>query len=280
MKNRNYYIRQTLLIAGMTIICAVFLIPLIFMVTLSFQSQDVIMEDGGAKLFPSVWTFDNYITIFNTANSPIFKWLMNSLIVAFLSALLTILIASMSAFAYARLKFKGRKWLFNALLLTMMIPSVVSLIPNYMTISALGLKNTLTALIIPMLGAVTNVFLIRQFLFSIPKELDEAALIDGANYFRLFFRIILPQMVPILVVVGLNTFLAAWNDVLWPLVINPSIDARTITAGMENIERTFEENIPCIMAATLISSLPVLIIYMFAQKYLIKGISLTSGMKE
>lgn len=96
---------------------------------------------------------------------------MNSLIVAFLSALLTILIASMSAFAYARLKFKGRKWLFNALLLTMMIPSVVSLIPNYMTISALGLKNTLTALIIPMLGAVTNVFLIRQFLFSIPKNL-------------------------------------------------------------------------------------------------------------
>ncbi len=186
----------------------------------------------------------------------------------------------MSAFAFARLKFKGRKWLFNGMLLTMMIPSVVSLIPNYLTISTLHLKDTLIALIVPMLGGVTNVFLIRQFLYSVPQELDEAALLDGANYFRLFYRIILPQMVPILVVVALNTFLASWNDILWPLIINPSSTARTITAGMENIQKAYEDDIPCIMASTLVSSLPVLIVYLFSQKYLIRGISLTSGMKE
>lgn len=280
MKNKAYYVRQTLLIAGMALICAIFLIPIIFLVTLTFQDQDVIIEDGGAKLIPTVWTLKNYAKVFGTLDSPIWRWLLNSLVVAFSSAILTVIIASLSAFAYARLKFKGRKALFNCLLLTMMIPSVVSLIPNYLTISTLNLKNTLTALIIPCLGGVTNVFLIRQFLYSIPKELDEAALLDGANHFRLFYRIILPQMVPILVVVGLNTFLASWNDLLWPLVINPSSSARTITSGLESIAKTYEEDIPCIMVVTLISALPVFIIYVFSQKYLIKGISLTSGMKE
>ena len=280
MKNKRYYLRQTLLIGGMAIICLIFLIPLVFLVTLSFQDQEVIMYDGGAHLFPSVWTTKNYEKIFSNTNYPVLRWLINSLVTATLTSLLTVIFASMSAFAFARLKFKGRKMLFNCLLLTMMIPSVVSLIPNYLTISALHLKNTLTALIIPMLGGVTNVFLIRQFLYSIPKELDEAALLDGANYFRLFYRIILPQMVPILVVVALNTFLASWNDILWPLVINTSAESRTITAGMENIEKAYEEDIPCIMASTVVSALPVLIVYIFSQKYLIRGISLTSGMKE
>ena len=283
MKNKRYYLTQGLLIGGMVIVCIIFLIPLFFMVSLSLQDQETILLDGGAKFFPEVITFDNYKTIFSTSYSettPIARWLFNSFVVATGSALLTILIASLSAFAYARLKFKGRKLLFNALLLTMMIPSVVSLIPNYLTISNLNLKNTLTALIIPTLGGVTNVFLIRQFLYSIPKELDEAALMDGANHFKLFFRIILPQMIPILVVVGLNTFLASWNDILWPLIINTSKDYRTMTAGLENVQSVFEENIPCIMAATVVSAVPVLVVYIFSQKYLIKGISITSGMKE
>lgn len=280
MKTKYYYLRQGLLIAGMAIICFIFLIPLVFLITLSFQDQEVIIEDGGAKLIPTVWTIKNYVNVFSSTTSPIGRWLINSLVVATLTALLTVLISSLSAFAYARMKFKGRKLMFNILMLTMMIPSVVSLIPNYITISAMGLKNTLAALIIPMLGGVSNVFLVRQFLYSIPKELDEAALIDGANHFKLFFRIILPQMVPILVVVGLNTFLASWNDILWPLIINTSVDSRTITAGLKNVEVTFEQDIPCIMAATVISALPVFIIYLFSQKYLIRGISLTSGMKE
>ena len=280
MKNKRYYLKQALLIGGMALICVIFLIPLVFMITLSFQDQEVILYDGGAHLFPTVWTTKNYVKIFSNVDYPILHWLLNSLIAATCSAILTVLFASLSAFAFARLKFKGRKWLFNAMLLTMMIPSVVSLIPNYMTISTLHLKNTLTALILPMLGGVTNVFLIRQFLYSIPKELDEAALLDGANHFRLFYRIILPQMVPILIVVGLNTFLASWNDILWPLVINTSSSSRTITAGMENIQKAYEEDIPCIMASTVVSALPVLIVYIFSQKYLIRGISLTSGMKE
>ena len=221
------------------------------------------------------------MTIFsNISGSPVFAWLINSLIVAVASSLLTVLIASLSAFAYARLRFTGKKIIFSILMLTMMIPSVISLIPNYLTISKLGLKNTLTALIIPGLGGVANIFLIRQFLYGIPKELDESALIDGAGYFRLFFHIILPQMVPILVVVGLNTFLGAWNDLLWPLVINTDNAMRTMTSGLSVITSKYDRQYATIMAATVISAVPVLVVYLFAQKYLIRGISLTSGMKE
>ena len=279
MKNKRYYITQILLIAGMAVICLIFLLPIIFMVTSSFETDEEILADG-FKLFPKVWTFDNYINIFETTQIPVLTWLANSFIVSFASAILTVIIASLSAFAYARMKFKGKKLLFSFLLLTMMIPSVISLIPNYLTISTLKLKNNLIALIIPCLGGVVNVFLIRQFLFSIPKELDEAALIDGANYFRLFYRIILPQMVPILVVVALNTFLGSWNDLLWPLIVNSDTDMRTMTSGLKIVQRLFEMKWGSIMAITVVSGLPVLVIYCFAQKYLIRGISLTSGMKE
>lgn len=279
MKNKRYYITQILLIAGMAVICLIFLLPIIFMITSSFETDEEILADG-FKLFPKVWTFDNYINIFETTQIPVLTWLANSFIVSFASAILTVIIASLSAFAYARMKFKGKKLLFSFLLLTMMIPSVISLIPNYLTISTLKLKNNLIALIIPCLGGVVNVFLIRQFLFSIPKELDEAALIDGANYFRLFYRIILPQMVPILVVVALNTFLGSWNDLLWPLIVNSDTDMRTMTSGLKIVQRLFEMKWGSIMAITVVSGLPVLVIYCFAQKYLIRGISLTSGMKE
>lgn len=279
MKNRKYYITQTLLILGMAVVCLLFLLPIIFMITSSFETDEEILTDG-FKLFPKNWTFDNYINIFEATEIPVLRWLANSFIVAFASAILTVIIASLSAFAYARMKFKGRKLLFSFLLLTMMIPSVISLIPNYLTISTLQLKNKLTALIIPCLGGVVNVFLIRQFLYNIPKELDEAALIDGANYLKLFIRIILPQMVPILVVVGLNTFLGSWNDLLWPLIVNSDADMRTMTSGLKIVQSLFEMKWGSIMAITVISGLPVLVIYCFAQKYLIRGISLTSGMKE
>ena len=278
--NKKKIISQTLLILGMAVVCILWMIPLLFIVFTSFRTNDSVNYDG-FMLFPNEWTFENYQTIFsNISGSPVFTWLINSLIVAVASSLLTVLIASLSAFAYARLRFKGKRLLFSFLMLTMMIPSVISLIPNYLTISHLGLKNTLTALIIPGLGGVANIFLIRQFLYGIPKELDESALIDGAGYFRLFFSIILPQMVPILVVVGLNTFLGAWNDLLWPLVINTDTGMRTMTSGLSVITSQYDRQYATIMAATVISAVPVLIVYIFAQKYLIRGISLTSGMKE
>lgn len=279
-KNRRFIVKQAALILGMALVCILWMVPLLFIVFTSFRTNDSIKYDG-FMLFPKEWTLENYITIFsNVSGSPVFRWLLNSLIVSTASALLTVLIASLSAFAFARMRFKGKKLIFSFMLLTMMIPSVISLIPNYLTISNLNLKNHLLALILPGLGGVANVFLIRQFLYSIPKELDEAAFVDGLGYGKLFFYIILPQMVPILIVVGLNTFLGAWNDLLWPLVINTDNGMRTMTSGLSVITSQYDRQFATIMAATTISAVPVLIVYILAQKYLIRGISLTSGMKE
>lgn len=279
-KNSKYYIIQTALIVGMAIICFLWLVPLVYMVLTSLRPNGDI-DKTGFVLFPTVITFDNYKAVFaNTQSAPVVTWLTNSIIVAVSSALLTVLVASLSAFAYARMKFKGNNLIFSFLLLTMMIPSVISLIPNFLTMKSLHLNETLIALIIPFLGGVSNIFLIRQFLYGIPKELDESALIDGAGYLKLFFRIILPQMVPILIVVGLNTFLASWNDLLWPLIINQDTDNRTMTSGLSVVQKLFEQEKGTLMAVTCISAVPVLIAYLFVQKYLIRGISLTSGMKE
>ena len=278
--NKKRIITQITLIVLMAIVCILWMIPLLFIIFTSFRSNDSVNYDG-FMFIPNDWTIENYQIIFsNLGGLPIVSWLINSLIVSTVSALLTVLIASLSAFAYARLQFKGKRLLFSFLLLTMMIPSVISLIPNYLTISNFHLKNTLFALIIPGLGGVANIFLIRQFLYSVPKELDESARIDGANYFRLFFSIILPQMIPILVVVGLNTFLGSWNDLLWPLIINTDASMRTMTSGLSVISSAYDRQYATIMAATVISAVPVLIVYLFAQKYLIRGISLTSGNKE
>jgi multiple sugar transport system permease protein len=258
------------------------MIPFLYMLITSFRDNDAI-NIYGFSFFPPIdqLTFDNYLTVFSsTAGAPVGNWLLNSFVVAISTSLLSVLIASLSAYAYARLKFKGRKLIFSFLLLTMMIPSVISLIPNYLTITGMHLENTVIALIIPALGGVANIFLIRQFLYSIPKELDESALIDGANHLQLFIRIILPQMVPILIVVGLNTFLGSWNDLLWPLIINTDTMDRTMTSGLSIIFKIYDTEPGTIMAITVISALPVLLVYICCQKYLIRGISLTSGMKE
>lgn len=279
-KTKKYYFTQIILIIIMAIICFLWMIPLAYMILTSLRPNSDINLNGFV-LFPKVITFDNYVAVFkNTESAPVGKWLFNSLVVSLSAALLTVLISSLSAFAYARMRFKGSKLLFSFLLLTMMIPSVISLIPNFLTIKRLHLNETLVALILPFLGGVTNIFLIRQFLYGVPKELDEAALIDGAGYIKLFFRIILPQMVPILMVVGLNTFLAAWNDLLWPLIINQEASNRTMTSGLSVVQGIFDNKYGTLMAVTVISAVPVLVVYLFVQKYLIRGISLTSGMKE
>lgn len=279
-KTKKYYFTQIILIIIMAIICFLWMIPLAYMILTSLRPNSDINLNGFV-LFPKVITFDNYVAVFkNTESAPVGKWLFNSLVVSLSAALLMVLISSLSAFAYARMRFKGSKLLFSFLLLTMMIPSVISLIPNFLTIKRLHLNETLVALILPFLGGVTNIFLIRQFLYGVPKELDEAALIDGAGYIKLFFRIILPQMVPILMVVGLNTFLAAWNDLLWPLIINQEASNRTMTSGLSVVQGIFDNKYGTLMAVTVISAVPVLVVYLFVQKYLIRGISLTSGMKE
>lgn len=280
MKKKKRKLSQIILIGVLSFICLIWIFPIVYIVLTSFRSDDSIKFEG-FRFFPDVWTFETYSQVLsNTEGAPILRWFFNSVLSSSITALLVVLLSSLAAYGYSRLKFKGKNTLFTFLMLTMMIPSVVSLIPNYYIISSLGLKNNLLALILPALGGVGNIFLIRQFLYSVPKELDEAAAIDGASSLRTFFTIIVPQIIPVLVTVGLFTFLGSWNDLLWPLIVMENNDSRTLTAGLSLLNGQYDRKYASMMAATVLSALPVLIIYLFAQKYLIQGISLTSGNKE
>ena len=280
MKKKKIKVSQIILIASLSIICFIWIIPLLYIILTAFRTDDSIMYDG-FQLIPTSFTLDTFIKVLsNTEGAPIIKWFFNSLISSSLTAFLVVLLSSLSAYGFSRLKFKGRDKLFSFLMITMMIPSVINLIPNYTIISALNLKNTLLALVLPTLGGVSNIFLIRQFLYSVPKELDEAASMDGASSIRIFFSIILPQLVPVLVTVALFTFLGSWNDLLWPLIVIEDVNQRTLTAGLSLLNGQYDRQYASMMAATVLSALPVLIIYIFAQKYLMQGIQLNSVNKE
>ncbi len=277
LRTRRAYRITTKIILG--IICLLWIFPLFYIVVTSFRTDDVVQLEGYV-LFPKKLTFDTYIKVLSdTKSTPVLQWFFNSLITSVSSALLIVLIDAMAAYGYSRMKFKGRAVLFSGLMFTMMIPGVINLIPTYSIISSLGMKNTLWALILPGLGGVGNIFLIRQFFFSIPKDFDEAATIDGAGEIRIFFLILLPQIVPVLVVVGLFSFLGSWNDLLWPLIVMTSSQKRTLTAGLSLLNGQYDRRYASKMAATVISAIPVLILYLCAQKYLLQGVSLSSGVK-
>lgn len=278
-KRKPFPIGQLLLILVMVFICIVWIIPLWSMVETSLHTDDAFTFSGmGYNQEPL--TFETYEKVLSGASGqPVVKWFFNSLIVACLSTVLTVLISSLAAYGYARLEFKGKRLVFTLLMVTMMIPGVINLIPQYVIVSSLNLKNTIWALILPGLSGVGNIFLIRQFMYSIPKDLDNAAAIDGASKVRTYFQIILPQIVPVLVTVAMFTFLGSWNDLLWPSLVM-SDENLTLTAGLEKLKGEYDREKASIMAAASVSAVPVLIIYLFSQKFLLQGISLSSGIKE
>lgn len=278
-KRKPFPIGQLLLILVMVFICIVWIIPLWSMVETSLHTDDA-FTFSGMEYNKEPLTFETYEKVLSGASGqPVVKWFFNSLIVACLSTVLTVLISSLAAYGYARLEFKGKRLVFTLLMVTMMIPGVINLIPQYVIVSKLTLKNTIWALILPGLSGVGNIFLIRQFMYSIPKDLDNAAAIDGASKVRTYFQIILPQIVPVLVTVAMFTFLGSWNDLLWPSLVM-SDENLTLTAGLEKLKGEYDREKASIMAAASVSAVPVLIIYLFSQKFLLQGISLSSGIKE
>lgn len=290
MKNTTQQLRrrksavgmQSVLIAILAVLCAVWLVPLLYMFFASFTSDRVFIETTDFKFFPPEWTFSSYKQVFVgtfAENNPVVNWFINSMISSVFTTVLVILISSMAAYGYSRMRFKGRGAIFTFLMITMMIPGVINMIPTYQIVSTLGMKNTYFALILPSLGGVGNIFLIRQFFYSIPKEYDEAAKMDGAGDMRVFFQILFPQLVPVLVVVGLFTFLGSWNDLLWPQIVMTETKMLTLTAGLGGMGFD-RSNYPATSVATaVISVLPVLVLYLCAQKFLLQGISLSSGVK-
>ena len=279
MRRQKVKVSKVLIYAFIIALAIIFLSPIVWTTVSSLKSEAEIATVG-YKFIPIQWTAENYLDIFrDTDNAPIIRWFSNSIIVSFSQTFLVLVVASMSAYAYARLKFKGRDFIFWALMATVMFPNIINLIPTYKICDVLNWVDSPLALIIPGVAGVYNIFLIRQFLMGIPKEFDEAAFIDGAGEWSIFTKIIIPISKPVLTVVALFAFTASWNDFLFPSVVINNVEKMTITPGLRLLQGVYEQKVAHTLAGAVIAMLPTFLIYLGAQKYFLEGLVLSSGVK-
>lgn len=259
-------------------ICIVWIFPMIWALLTAFQSENEIQRMD-FHILPVEFTFENYAKLFNNDSSPVLRWFLNSLAIALGHMGLVVVIVALAGYGFTRLHFKGRDGLFLLLMATMMFPSVMNLIPNFKIVDSLGWTNTYLAVIVPGAAGVTNVFLVRQFMLGIPKELDEAAYVDGANHWQVFQNIILPNSKPVLMVVALFSFTGAWNDFLWPSIVMRDVDMLPITPGLQLLQGQYMTYPGIAMAGAILAIIPTFILYLFAQKKFMESMSLGSGIK-
>ncbi len=248
------------------------LLPFIWMISTSLKEAREVFTFP-PQWIPSKLNWSNYTKALTAM--PFGRFYINSFIVAISTTLITIVTSSLAAFAFARLKFKGRDTLFLVYLTTLMIPFTVLLIPNFILVRYLGWYDSYAALIFPPAFSAFATFLLRQHFKGIPMELDNAARIDGASSFRIWWQIIMPNSGAAIAALAIFIFLGNWNEFLWPLVVTNSEEMRTIPVGLNSFQGQFGVKWELLMAAAVVAMLPVLIVYMFAQKWFIKGITIT-----
>ena len=271
-------ISKILLLMMACIIAYLFLLPLLFMVFTSFKG--VAESVTSTTLLPKEWTFENYIELFhNTDTSPVIQWLINTAIITICRTALRITTSVLAAYALARLNVPGKKIILIGLIWAMAIPEIVTYFPLFYIFKQIGGLNTYWALILPSGSGVMCIYLIYNFLIDFPKELEEAGLVEGANIFQILWHIVLPSVKPVVITQAFITFLGLYNSYLWPsLVINKN-ETRTITLGIAALVLGENYTNPgMMMASTVVSVIPVMIIFIFANKYIVKGFT-HSGIK-
>lgn len=266
----RWYI-HLILIAGAIVMIA----PLMWMITLSLKPAQLTYQPP--YLIPTHFQFSNYADAWEAAPFP--RYYLNTAIMAAGITIGQLIFSSLAAYAFARLEFPGRNLLFIIVLITMMVPFHVLMIPSYLTVLGLGWKNTFFALIVPRMVSAFGIFLLRQFYLSLPRELDEAAMLDGASRFGVWWRIILPLSRPALATLAIFAFLFSWNDFLWPLIVADDPDMRTIQLGLVMFQGRYSTNWTLLMAGTVTATIPTILIFLIGQRQFIESIAL-SGVKE
>jgi multiple sugar transport system permease protein len=250
-----------------------FLLPLLWMVVTAFKPFEEWLTPNWIPVNP---TLENFTSIFNDKSLPVVNWFLNSLLIASLFTLVILIIDSLAGYAYARLEFPGKNVLFGLMLATLVMPGIMFLIPNYLTVARLGWIGTIQGVIVPGFAGVFGVFFMRQFFQSLPRELEEAAYIDGASIWRTFFSVILPLSKGPLITLGIITFLTSWNDFLWPLLIlGGDRQELTLPVGLATLQGQYTFDYGKLMAGALVLTVPVLILYAVFQRYIIRSISMT-----
>ncbi len=272
---KNFYWTTGLLYGVLILYAVITILPFAWALSASFKPLAEIAA-GGANLIPQTFTWENYRTIF--LQEPLFgRWLLNSAIAAIVITLLNLLFNSMAGYALARISFPGNQVWFWMILAALMIPGQVTLLPKFLILKSLGWLNTYTGLIVPATVNATFIFMMRQFFVNFPKELEEAAALDGLGRFETFFRIVLPLAKPALAAQTIFVFMAAWNEFLIPLVIMADPEMFTLPVGLNAFKGQYISYWNYIMAASMIFTLPALAIYAFFNRYFIQGLSFTGG---
>ena len=253
---------------------AVMLAPLVWMVLLSISTQEETRRFPPG--LPAGIRWQNYADAWSEV--PLGHWLFNSAFVSLACVLGNLVFCSLAGYAFARIPFMGSKVLFIGVLATLMVPFQIVMLPMLIMVRTLGLTDTLGALIVPNLATAFGVFLLRQFFMTVPRELEEAARIDGASRLRTLFQVMLPLMRPTLATLAVLTFLQTWNDFLWPLIAVQSPEHMTVQLGLQTFQGAHTTNWPRLMAGTVISQLPVFVLFFVAQRFFVRSVA-TAGLK-
>jgi multiple sugar transport system permease protein len=280
IKKRRELLHKMAMYVILTLGAATMIIPFLWMISTSLKEPQAIYT------FPPKWIPDpiivtNYIKIWTIKNVPFAKFYLNSIFVAICVTIGQVMTSAFAAYAFSRLRFPGRDKLFFAYLGTLMIPYSVILIPVYILMAYFRWIDTYKALIIPTMFTAFGTFLLRQFFMTIPRDLEDAARIDGCSLFGIFWKIILPLSKPILATLTTFTFIGSWNNFMWPLFVIHSVEKKTLPIGLAYFQEVYQYTQPdwgLLMTGSLLTLLPIIIVFVFAQKFFVEGIKL-SGIK-
>jgi multiple sugar transport system permease protein len=256
-------------------IAAVMVIPLVWMLVTSLQTLEE-TRHYPPKLMPTSLELHNYTDVLQQA--PFARWFVNTLVVTVVVVLGNLLFCSLAGYAFARIRFVGREFVFVLILATLMVPFQVVIIPTFLIVKTFGLIDTLGALVLPNLASAFGIFMLRQFFRTLPIELEEAARIDGASRLGILLKIVLPLSGPALATLAVIMFMWTWNDFLWPLITIYSPNNMTLQLGLATFQGAHQTNTNLLMAANVMSMLPVLLLFFLAQRYFVRGIA-TTGLK-
>jgi multiple sugar transport system permease protein len=256
----------------------VWLVPIIWMFSLSLTPNEI-LRTITTSLIPIRPTLANYISVFQVGLTP--RWFMNSIVVTVTTTVGTLVLCSMAGYAFARLEFGGKRVLFPFVLAGLMVPKEAMFIPLFLVFAQFEMHNTYAALILPRVAAPLGVFIMTQFFKAIPRDIEEAAELDGASRWTIFWRIMLPMSIPALTALAIFTFILTWNDYLWPLVSATEKEMFTITTGLASLQGNFAQatELGSLMARGVLASAPLLLLFLIFQRQLIRGIAVSSGGK-
>src|SRR3712207_6103245 len=271
-------VRAALRYVMLGLIALAFISPVLFMLVTSFKTR----ADATSlppSWIPSPFSLDAYKALLaGTGETPVLRWFGNSMLAATLHALLVVSTSAMAAYALARMEFKGKRIVFGMIIATLFVPPVILIIPNYLIVGRLFWLDTLIAIIVPTAASAFGVFFLRQFFIGLPLELEEAARLDGANRWQVFWKVVLPLSKPALVTLAMLSFLTNYNDFLWPVYVLFSPEQQTLPAGLSTLQSANSVRYDLLMAGAVVASAPVLALYLFSQRFIIEGVS-RSGLK-